>query len=379
MVGFACRNLFLVFTLALVAGCTASQSAHRAGVSYNRAFADARNEVLLLNILRAAAREPMLFSSINQVSGAPRPGMEISIPFENIILGGAEAINPTLGLSARNPSITIVPLEERGFREGMARPVPLTLVDELTGQGWDRPTALQLTVGGVVCREKPTEHVELNLGDNDRTVANFSRVLSASRNFSIPAQTEPVTTLRLSASELADFLRQGPGQGREIGDITPQGSDAATTYQVEVLRPASARATGLDFTSGGEGEQVCPAGTLDPAQGVRVLTRSPQSMIFFLAALHRRALGDEIDRCAGGSAAGPALFRIRVSCGNAPAPPTALVSAWFRGRRYYIEGSEDGGTNENTLRVFTLLTELIALQTTAASLQANRPILTIPQ
>jgi hypothetical protein len=368
----------VILSLALGAGCTATQSAQRAAVSYNRAYAESRNEVLLLNVLRAAAREPMQFSAMNQVSGAPREAGMITIPFNNILLGGAEAINPSLGLTARNPTVTIVPLEGREFRQGMATPVPLTLIDELTGQGWDRATALRTVIGGVVCQEKQPEVVELNLGNDPQMSANFDRVLADSASWTVPPQKgSEVATLRMTANELAAFLRQGAGEGRQIGAI--EAVDAQRSmFLVPVLGASTPRVLGLNFNRQGA-EAVCPSNSIDTAAGVQVLTRSPQSIIFFLAELHNRRLPGEVAACGQNTQAEDTLFRIRVACDNFPAPASAAVSVEYKGRRYYIPAAAEAGPRDQTLRVFTLLTELIALQTTAANLQSSRPILTIPQ
>ncbi|HEX8191333.1 MAG TPA: hypothetical protein VF552_00390 [Allosphingosinicella sp.] len=356
--------------LMLAAGCTATGSARDAGVSYNRAFADARNEVLLLNILRTAAREPMQFSTINQVTGAPRPGAQITIPFSNILLGGDESINPTVGLTARNPSITIIPLSSREFMRGMAAPIDFALADHLIAQGWHPEIVLGLAVGGVVCSADP-ERVRLNTGVHLDQAEAFRTVLANSRDFSIaPGQRSVVATLRMNASELAQLFSRGVGEGRQIGPVRQSEADrAADRYEIDILRQEPSRVLGLNFNP------VCPE--LDSAasrQGVQVLPRSPQSMIFYLAALHQA----QAEPCGVEPRPAQVAFRIRVACPGQRAPATAAISTEFHGRRYFVDRAELAG-EDDTLRILSLLTELIALQTTEAALGASRPILTIPQ
>lgn len=358
--------------LMLAAGCSATQSARDAGVSYNRAFADARNEVLLLNILRTAAREPMQFSTINQVTGAPRPGAQITIPFSNILLGGDESINPTVGLSARNPSVTIIPLSTREFMRGMAAPIDFALADHLIAQGWHPEIVLGLAVGGVVCSEDP-EVVRLNTGTHRDRAEAFDRVLADTRNFSVaPGERRTVATLRLSANELAQLFDRGVGEGRRIGPVRePTAGSADEKYEVEILGEEASRVVGLDFAP------VCGAvSARQREEGLRVLPRSPQSMIFYLAGLHR----SDPEPC--GIEPRPASarvpFRIRVACPGQRPPASAVISTEFHGRRYFVDRAELAG-EDDTLRILSLLTELIALQTTEGAVGASRPILTIPQ
>src|SRR3712207_3666208 len=108
------RVLLAAAALLPLSACGGHLATDRAAVDYNRSFANARNEVLLLNILRAWAKEPMQFSTISQVIGGVRTGAELTLPFSNIAEGGVAAeISPSVRFSTRNPNVTVAPLETR--------------------------------------------------------------------------------------------------------------------------------------------------------------------------------------------------------------------------------------------------------------------------
>src|SRR5436309_8974651 len=93
-------------------GCAATTTTNKVAVDYNRIFASSRDEVLVNNILRASAREPLQFSTMGTVTGGVRNSGSITIPFTNLI-GGKEGltISPSGTLNdGINPAVTIVPL-----------------------------------------------------------------------------------------------------------------------------------------------------------------------------------------------------------------------------------------------------------------------------
>jgi hypothetical protein len=370
-----------VSTLVLT-GCADALSTREAAVDYNRAFADARNEVLLLNILRTWAREPMQFSTVAGVTGGVRTGAEVTLPFTNVLVGGEDSISPSFKFGARNPNVSINPLGAKEFMQGMAKPASVDLIDSLVTQGWHRPTVLALTVGGVTCPADKTKKlpqvVKMNLGEDAKEDNVFTNVFSKSEAFSADLEDPAeVTTLRMSGKEAAEFLTRGAGEGRKISAVE-KAPGSETDYLVKVTGSSQANVSGLDF------RPVCgDAYATDGATGVGVVPRSPQGMIFYLAHLQGRGFAKELATCNQPTEkvddATPVLFRIRVKCNGRPAPVDAAVATEFQGRYYYIPRAGDAGGGDRTLQTLSLLAEFIALQTTEAAVAANRPILTVSQ
>lgn len=118
------------------ASCSFSSYVAAHPVEYNAAAAEARDKLILLNILRAAQGYPMQFSALSQVRGNLRSNGELSI-------GGAvnEAANDTLTLGVSssiqsNPSFDVSILDTAKFMRGILTPVSLDTLHTLADQGW---------------------------------------------------------------------------------------------------------------------------------------------------------------------------------------------------------------------------------------------------
>ncbi|MEA3052898.1 MAG: hypothetical protein QOG72_1801, partial [Sphingomonadales bacterium] len=71
------RGIIGLPLVATLGGCALSQATPKIALDYNRDFADSRNEMLLLNVLRAAAREPLQFSTMGTVQGTVGNGSSL--------------------------------------------------------------------------------------------------------------------------------------------------------------------------------------------------------------------------------------------------------------------------------------------------------------
>ncbi|HEY0027506.1 MAG TPA: hypothetical protein VGC35_06520 [Allosphingosinicella sp.] len=369
----------IVAAAATLTGCAGAFSTREAAVGYNRAFADARNEVLLLNVLRTWAREPMQFSTIASVNGGVRTGAEFSLPFTNIILGGEDSISPSLKVNPRNPAVTINPLGSKEFMQGMSRPASVDLIDSLVTQGWDRPTVLALTIGGVSCPvpNGTAEKVKMNFGEDIAEDARFWNVFSNSMQFSAELEdAAEVTSLRMNSKDAAEFLTRGAGEGRKIASVKAVAGNEADVI-VKVVGSGTSNVKGLSFTS------ICNDERASGNEGIGVIPRSPQGMIRYLAELHRQRIRSELDACdrpvERRNDDNPILFRVRVTCAGVPIPIDAAVATSFQGRNYYIPRAAEAGGGDRTLHALSLLTEFIALQTTEASIASSRPIIAVTQ
>lgn len=131
------------FSLALSAGlaltsCADYEVAER-GIAINKAFENAHNSLMLLNVVRASKRYPMHFTTFQQVTYTPHP--ELTFGFDFPLKDGSDAFNfkPTLGIDPGFATV-IQPLDKHEFYRGILRPVDLDLVWFYFTQGW--PPAL---------------------------------------------------------------------------------------------------------------------------------------------------------------------------------------------------------------------------------------------
>lgn len=375
----------------LLSACAMTGPAHKVAVDYNRSFAHARDEVLLLNVLRASAREPLQFSTMGTVTGGVRTGSTISIPFTNIIAGGKDAISPTIGFTDRNPSVTVVPLSNKEFTSGMLQPISLGTLDYFLSQGWGRELILPLVIGGVVCTNGK---VIINRGQNAEFTRKVMAAAHAAEDFSID-QTDPATfTLRMSPKDALGFLKDGVGKGRSITSIEELKSGEA---RIAVEQGSRAQVTGLvipglcpalaagEVNKGSqiEGQSLISAASNSGNHSAFVL-RSIASIIYFLGEIHKANMDEGLGRCGevpGRSTASSAqarLFHLWVDCTGGAQRHNSVVDTSFRGRRYYIP-AQTYDPHTRTLDTLSLLSELIALQTSETVIEGASPIIAVAQ
>ena len=204
----------------LASACAAPLSTREAGIDYNRAFAGAHNDIILLNILRASEREPLQFSAITGVTGPLRSSISLKLPFTNIIAGGTDAISPEITAGIRNPNVTISPLDTCEFIAGLVRPVPYeTIISLMTSGPWPAD-ALVLAVGGVECSDGRRV---INTGSDRDIDDRFRQVLSTGvQNFEWKQVNGPdFVQLRMTAAEAMEHLDDTLTGGRRITSIVP--------------------------------------------------------------------------------------------------------------------------------------------------------------
>ena len=409
----------------LLSGCAGSiERTNRVATDYNRVFAKARNEQLLLNVLRAWRREPLMFSTMGTVSGGIRSTASLRIPFANIVLGpGDETINPELSLGGGlNPTVTFTPLGTKEFTQGILRPVTPETVDFLLGQGMHHSVVVPMLVGGVQCSDG---FAILNHGNDDDVDREFYGVTAAASEFSVvELPRAEFTRLRMSAADARTLLQTGAGEGRVVTRVThlSEWPPAAPVAAAPAVAPPAAReAPGLSGDviveisrkTGVEARGISPSPLCskrtepqvalapdssgrvvplpssptrqpgEPAGATGLVMRSVGSMFRYLAEIHERNVQYDRYRCGEiGAAPSPPppsrnLFKIHMACRGHSAPYDAFASVEFDGRVYYIPADRDAPEADRTLEVFSLLSDLIALQTSESTIQATTPLITV--
>jgi hypothetical protein len=407
-------------------GCAATTTTSKVAVDYNRIFAQSRNELLVTNILRASAREPMQFSTMGTVTGGVRNTGSLTIPFTNLI-GGKDGltISPSTTLNdGINPQVTIVPLGDKEFTEGILKPVSLDTLSYFFNQGWDPELILPLVVGGVVCERGDDRWLVLNRGERhnsaDPIYNKFVDLFASAPRLPIQPQG-PATdkTVRMPAKEGLAILKDGLGSGRKV-TITPVlAKGGEPTADVKVTISESQRSV---LVIGSYPSVVCdkPAPGVAPPPPVDVSTltemisalppsqtpatapsnippikayallRSVESIIYFLGET-QRDIWEHFDECAAAGADWPyytrtrpgrgpenfVLLRIEKACGNEPVAFRTFVQTRFNNHHYYVRRSEDAGRSDRSLTTLTFLSELIALQISGSTITSTAPIIAI--
>jgi hypothetical protein len=395
--------------LAALGACAATQSTERIVLRYNRAFSDSRNQVLVLNILRAAAREPLQFSTMGQVTGSVGNSSSISIPFTNILVGGQDSISPTLQIQdAVNPSISIVPLATKDFVSGILTPIGPDDVQLFLHTGWDADFLLPVVIGGVVC---PDGRVILNSGEyveEDPQIG--TRVSDAFRDFFHgSAPTFAITYDRsrdqaflLNDEQATALIRQGVGEGRFIADVQPAAdgkkqiiirstsSMGVSGMLVEALcerlrrelpeesRP-SLRIAESASVYGAVANRTQGEGT--PREG-RVIFRSVASIIHFLGESHRIRYRASTSDTRGltylrRDGHPQTLFQLQWGLGAG----RRAVEVDFQDATFWIPAIDlrAGEGDDRTLKTLSFLDQLIALQTSADVVRGTQPLISVGQ
>lgn len=331
------RALSLIGLCCVIAGCTSVGATKRGAVGYNRVFADARNEVLLLNILRARDGEPQQFSTISTVTGNMRPEMKLAAELDNLIAGATKIFKPSAEYGLRNPSVTIAPLETKEFRRGMVKPVEINLIDQLLNAGWPQPVVLHLALAGVRCDPKSVMVPEPLPAEFPRS-ATWRRIGDAEA-------TNVGRAIRVPAAEGAKMLREGAGDGLKLELAKSEQGDPEGTIRLQFKQPAPGKIT-VQMAG------LCSGRAIGPDN---LVMRSPVGMIIYLGTLAK--------------AGGNEFFSVK----QGPIPRNALVGTRFRGQLYYVP------PDPQPARTLSLLAEIIGFQTTDATLESSKPTLTVPQ
>lgn len=378
----------------LTSACARLQPTEKAAVDYNRSFARARDEITVLNILRAAQRQPLQFSTVASVTGGVHTGATLTLPFAGLISDKKDAFDfsPGLGLTSRNPSVTINPLATKEFIQGLRRPLPPELMDDLVVLGWPVEVVLSLMIGGIQCGDGS---VRLNTGDNALEDYAFYRMINAVKNYDLGKPTYTDTkTFRMTGENALKYLKEGVGEGFEIVSTQagPETKDGMVPYDVTIGKPAVAiQGLASSYVCG----DATGKGMLTSTTGPSIIMRSVLGVFLYLGRSQALRQYYQAEVCSGREPKKPApplLLNIAMTCGDQLIPPHAFVSTEFQGRRFFVrplapetlvEDAEPTAlqkeTKDRTLDTLSLLSFLVDLKTNEEATKGPVPVVTIAQ
>ena len=393
-----------------LAGCAATTPTSKTAVDYNRIFAKSRDEVLVTNILRASAREPLQFSTMGNVTGGVRNTGSMTLPLTNLISRVQTIISPGFSINEGiNPAINIVPLSNKEFTEGILRAVTPEEVNYFINQGWDQELILELVVGAVVC---PNGNVVFNKGTTkaDDHYEAFARMFANAERFPIRDSGEGNSiVVRMPAQQVFTVMKEGAGPGRRIAGIAPVVENGRATQSVDVtiVAGASPRLEGLNTTEicgatteahqahlAAEGGTLMALGPINGKDQGRVILRSVEAIIYFLGETQRYRWQNGACGSAGKDGGWPYYLRNRVangkseverltilridrSCGRMTTPFRTFAQTHFEDDEYFLLRQADAGDTDRSLSTLTFLDELIALQTSQSNVTNGGPVLAI--
>jgi len=376
------RALFLASLGCTLAGCTTVQATRDASVRYNAAFADARNQIPLVNILRARDQMPVQFSTISNVTGPMRANVDVTAAWE-WVFHDKDKVTPGGTFTFRNPAVTLTPLDSKEFVQGMATPITAAQVDQLLAEGWDRGAVLNLVIAGVDCDGTGSSTVLNDANPDDQSaafkVSEFELLASGAQWNVNRTKDSSIGILQIPADAGLKAIKEGVSDDYKLAPVKTR--RPAKSIELELKQAGEPIIEGLHLS------RLCPGihegahtFVVGPSErqsgkdsGPKIFLRSPAGMIIYLGRLMN--LSDR--QASRGAPSYSRYFRVfRAPPGYvfAENSPYAAVRAEYLGGVFYIPPAVG---YDRTLQTFGILTEIISLQTTQATLDQSKPALTV--
>ncbi len=135
---FAASSALLGLLGTILSGCATPIDISRQAIGYEEELADALNQDLLLNIVRASRSHPLLFVDFSQVSSFSSASAEIDI---SLPLGAdaADILNLLPSLSRTHlPRFGVSPRDDAAFTKGILAPLPVETLHDLLQRNQSR-------------------------------------------------------------------------------------------------------------------------------------------------------------------------------------------------------------------------------------------------
>lgn len=408
-------RLIALAMMLVLGGCAITQSTEDIVLDYNKSFAATRNEMLLLNVLRSAAREPMQFSTMGQVQGTIGNGGQLTIPFNNLV-GGANVISPSLQITdSVNPQVSIIPLASKEFAEGILRPIKTETLQLFMHNGWDPEFLLPLVIGGVIC---PNGQLLHNSGEyldekgsrraNEAFVRFFERTAKTMSVSAGHANKPARYSFTLTDKEAMAALKDGVGAGYAVVEVSELGggqkrftlesAKAQVVSGVDVTslcselagenpssdthRPDYSDLLGAVEIRNPEPTPLTPCCSGAQARPGRLVFRSAAAVIHYLGESHRiryRENTADRDGLLYVNARGDRQVLFRADWGLSA--NRKAVSVPFHGESFHVKAIDlrRGEGTDRTLKTLSFLDQLIALQTNESAIRGAASIFAVTQ
>ena len=365
------RSLAAVVAL-MLGGCATPTVLSDRAIDYNETIARAADSQLLLNVVRAAYRNPTHYSAISQLRDLRSTEQSASLsgqfPF------GADAsrlfsLSPNVtARSSQTPSFDVAPLDTRASALGLFRPVePQTFVTYWQ-QGWARSILLSLFIDYVTLNAAARQacHLEPSYGQVDNGAYDLEKFERAQRVFDclhdvlqVNEKTEVEAALSRVDLPALEVFKALPSLAEKGFRVTDHGGDATRTVSVRKTKNTwdfvlnwRGRNAPVTLTSSAGRPRISESGP--PAVGMRL--RSVEGMVFYLGELLRLQLDEgQAPTVRFGRDGERTLFRVHLDAAGAPGD---RIEVGFLGRTFSIGRHPVAG--DATLITLSLLSQLFS-------------------
>lgn len=425
---FGMRRAGACLAMAIAAsGCALTDDFDRRATSYNYYAGDAKSSTVLLNIVRAAYAQPLQFSDVTTVSGltsaSASVGASIPIAVKPPTATNITTLSPSASLSG-STTFNVTNLNNQEFYYGLQSPIALQLIASHLKAGVNPHILLPLVISELEVRYPRTISRLTNAADNHASFSAFySAMVKLIAHGLSTEQVKRKTTIgpRLSGAEarnprlLAALATNTSSDAPSLSEI----KGAKGSYQLEKgsssfrfcfdrlkldgtvpfapisFETAKVRSWGTrslqvplgtaygkplaELTLYVDERRLCGSDVSAPSNpgqtrheaglNFALTTRSVEGVIQFLGEMVRTELGIG-DRPATSLAipmGGGREFRLFRMVRGIPSRPGAWVT--YAGEVYGIE-VDPTGEQDSSSRVIQMLTDLLALQSSAKNLPA---------
>lgn len=177
-VGQAALRFGCAMALLLCGGCLTPPTLDKVVMAYDRSVTKGLVEQILLNVARAANREPMHFTVVSNIAATYdlRFSAGATPPLGG--LDGGFSLAPIFGASiAENPTITIVPIEGEEFTQRLLTPFVDQRLLLLLRQDYDIDLLLRLMTKDFRTTEGPSAEVSRNFPPAREEYESFRRIV----------------------------------------------------------------------------------------------------------------------------------------------------------------------------------------------------------
>jgi len=410
----ALRASLLVLLFISLVGCSATdlQLEPRAG-TINQETDFARNNEILLNIVRASRSQPLNFVPISKASGTQTTDLKIGLPTatigpEQTAMQRQVAFGGNSWDNSASSSFDSAPLATHDFYSNMLSPIDLQTANALIRQGFSRELVFYSVIGSIRLREQSGRVIEVindplldsaeactPAGDfygpgADRRVnrspyapeafSNSNELVRCSFHvfeFLLQAMMKWGVNIETSSEPnpayTPDAVKQAKAAGKDPPAKTittshfcfdPAFADSSQKARVAALPDACGSKKA--WSKGGEGQDLAVFFTVDgrrsPTYTFTVIPRSPFAMFRYFGRVLRAEEAVPVKLYWHDGGLTPADDRI-LSVSRS-VMPSCFAKAFYFGQYYCVpyEGSDA------TKQVFAMLNQVVALNTTTGSL-----------
>ncbi len=354
----------LVLAAVLLTSCISTGNISNRVYTINRSVGYSQNQAILLNIVRAANNEPLYFLSISKVGGSGSTDLKMGLP--DITVGSGLSIadekfvlSNTLDNST-NTNFDVGVLQSQDFYRGLLAQLNLVEANLLIHQGFSRAMVFSLLVDHI--RVRSGGQVRLIRNDpSNRDFPDFQKYLALAIDYGLT-----IETYQERDASAGKGSPRAVATGRLCFDealAEPQLAAAARTLKPQCDNQHDAKR--------GRGGSELAYYVDGRPQTIGIVIRSPYQIFQYLGGMLEKGTAARVLVAGDDANRAEPMLVVRRSGSN---PGSCFASIAYEGASYCvpIEGAD------NTKRVFDLINQILALNTSTADLPVTTTVRIAP-